>query len=76
MLAANGYYNGKEIVLLDKVTVKTNQKVIVTVLDEFINAKEKNAKSCLKYFGKLDDASFKEIEEALKETEKVDENGW
>jgi len=76
MLEINGYYDGKEIVLLDKTAVKPNQKVIVTVLDEFIDIKEKNPKPFRKYVGKLDFTSFNEINEALKDTEKVDFNEW
>ena len=53
-----------------------NQKVIVTVLDEFIDIKEKNPKPFRKYVGKLDFTSFNEINEALKDTEKVDFNEW
>jgi len=36
MLALKGYYNGKEFVPLDKADVKPNQKVIITVLDEYV----------------------------------------
>jgi hypothetical protein len=75
MLALNGYFNGKEFVPLDKVDVKPNQRVIITVLDEYIEER-KPEKSYKKYVGKLSTESLNEINEALKETEKVDVNEW
>jgi len=75
MLALKGYYNGKEFVPLDKVDIKPNQRVIITVLDEYIN-EDKTEKSYKKYVGKLSSESYNEIKEALKETEKVDVNEW
>jgi hypothetical protein len=37
MLALKGYFNGKEFIPLEKVNIKANQKVIITVLDEYID---------------------------------------
>jgi hypothetical protein len=76
MLALKGYFNGKEFVPLDKVDIKPNQKVIITVLDEYLNPEEECEKSYKKYVGKLSSESFQEIVEALHETEKVDTNEW
>lgn len=75
MLALKGYYDGKEFVPLEKVNLKPNQKVIITVLDEYINLESDN-KPFKKYIGKLNTESYNEISEALKETEKVDSNEW
>ena len=36
MLAVQGYYDGAAIRLLEKITAKPNQKVIVTIMDEFV----------------------------------------
>lgn len=36
MLAVAGYYNGTHVELLEKANVKRNQRVIVTIMDEFI----------------------------------------
>lgn len=36
MFAVQGYFDGMTIKLLDKLIAKPNQKVIVTVMDEFI----------------------------------------
>lgn len=76
MLALKGYFNGKEFVPLDKVDIKPNQRVIITVLDEYFYIEDKAEKSYKKYVGKLSSESFNEISEALKETEKVDVNEW
>ncbi|MBA1335771.1 MAG: hypothetical protein HPY66_1398 [Firmicutes bacterium] len=76
MLALKGYFNGKEFIPLEKVNIKPNQKVIITILDEYISPNEKPEKPYKKYIGKLSAESFDEINEALKETEKVDLNEW
>jgi hypothetical protein len=76
MLALKGYFNGKEFVPLEKVNIKANQKVIITVLDEYIDTLTKKEKPYKKYVGKLSTTSYNELVEALKETEKVDLNEW
>lgn len=76
MLAVKGYFNGKEFVPIGKVDIKPNQRVIITVLDEYFTAEEKPEKAYKKYVGKLSSDSFEEVSEALKETEKVDVNEW
>jgi hypothetical protein len=43
--------------------------VIITVLDEYININHSEEKPYKKYVGKLNDLSFKEVTEALEETE-------
>ena len=45
MLALNGYYDGKQIQTFEQVHAKKNQKLIITVLDEFIEEKPQNPKS-------------------------------
>jgi hypothetical protein len=76
MQALRGYFDGKEFIPLEKVNIKANQKVIITVLDEYINAGPVEEKPYKKYVGKLNDFSFKEVTQALKETEKVDSDEW
>ncbi|MBR1713414.1 MAG: hypothetical protein IJ717_00520 [Treponema sp.] len=49
MLAVNGYYDGTGYVTEDNVTVKPNQRVIITYLDEF----EKPKRKLKKYVGKI-----------------------
>ena len=36
MLTLNGYYDGSTVQTAEKIPAKKNQKVIITVLDEFI----------------------------------------
>jgi hypothetical protein len=36
MLALQGYYDGNKIQTLEKIQAQKNQKLIITVLDEFI----------------------------------------
>lgn len=36
MLALQGYYDGKKIQTLEEIQAKKNQRVIITVLDEFV----------------------------------------
>lgn len=41
MIAVNAYFDGNNYVLEDNVLVKQNQKVIITLLDEFVPKKQK-----------------------------------
>lgn len=45
MLAVQGYYDGAGIRLLEKITAKPNQRVIVTVMDEFIEPEKTERKT-------------------------------
>lgn len=36
MIAVSGYYDGNVIQALEKLQVKKNQKLIITILDEFL----------------------------------------
>ena len=36
MFAVQGYYDGTTIQALEKITAKPNQRVIITVMDEFV----------------------------------------
>ena len=42
MLALQGYYDGSSVKTLEKINAKKNQKVIITVLDEFIDEIPRN----------------------------------
>ncbi|NLD48217.1 MAG: hypothetical protein GX660_13655 [Clostridiaceae bacterium] len=76
MLALKGYFNGKDFIPLENVQIKRNQKVIITVLDEFVSDSESVEKPYKKYVGKLSNEDFNELQEILKETEKIDKNEW
>lgn len=46
MLALQGYYDGNAVQTLEKINAKKNQKLIITVLDEFMDeAPKKNSTS-------------------------------
>lgn len=36
MLALEGYYDGETVRTLEKINVQKNQKLIITILDEFV----------------------------------------
>lgn len=40
MLAVNGYYDGIEIKPLEKMDVKQGQKVIITILNDFVKPEQ------------------------------------
>ncbi len=44
MMAVQGYYDGTNIRPLEALNVKLNQKVIITVLDDFVEPAPLNAK--------------------------------
>lgn len=45
MLALQGYYDGNAIQTLEKIHAKKNQKLIITILDEFIEDIDEDVKS-------------------------------
>lgn len=59
MLALQGYYDGKTIQPLEKINAKKNQRLIITVLDDFIpeapkTEKRKTAKGSLAEYANPD----------------------
>lgn len=76
MHALKGYFDGEKFIPLDKKPIKKNQKVIITILDEFIEITETNNRVYKKYIGKLDDSSFNEVKKALDDCERIDTNEW
>lgn len=75
MFALKGYYNGKEFIPLDKADIKPNQKVIITVLDEYIFIENNNVsneiKSDLNAVRKLNGLLLNEDAEALDKFDEV-----
>lgn len=51
MLALQGYYDGNAVQTLEKIQAKKNQKLIITILDEFVEdvpeAKKRSARGAL-----------------------------
>ena len=54
MLAVQGYYDGTAIQTLEKINARPNQRVIITIMDEFltpaINAERKSMRGVLAQF--------------------------
>ena len=48
MLALQGYYDGNSVQTLEKIHAEKNQKVIITILDEFMDELPQGKKSSLK----------------------------
>lgn len=65
MLAAvEGYYDGESIRTLETMNARKNQKVIITILDEYVEDKEPSAKrSARGMLAKYADPALREQEE-------------
>lgn len=48
MLALQGYYDGNAVQTLEKIKAEKNQKLIITVLDEFMDETPKKASTSAK----------------------------
>ena len=66
MLAINGYFDGESFQPLENVTLKKNQRVIITIMDDFINSDEIPNQDSLE--------ALKEVEFMKKNPEKFE--GW
>ena len=47
-LTVQGYYDGANVVLLEEIAAKPNQKVVVTITDEFIEPGQRTNKKSLR----------------------------
>ena len=69
MLALQGYYDGSEVRTLEQIHAKKNQKLIITILDEFIeessleDSRKRSAKGLLSKY-------------ANPELQKEEESAW
>lgn len=52
MIAINGYYDGSSYVTEGNIAVKPNQRVIITLLDEFIPVRNKRSLEEIKTYMK------------------------
>jgi len=74
MEAVSAYFDGYTFVPTKPVTARKNQCAIVTILDD---ARENHTKNrLLSSAGSLSDEDYQEFIEALKDTERVDDNEW
>ena len=69
MQSAHGYFDGKAIILSDSVSWKKDQRVLVTLMDEAVEIKNKNE---VKYLGKITDDNYEILLEALSRGEEVE----
>ncbi|MBQ7168096.1 MAG: hypothetical protein IJR93_14245 [Treponema sp.] len=72
MLAVKAYYDGQNYITDDSVTVKPNQRVIITFLDEF----EPPKRNLKKYVGKINKSDSDLVAKAVEDGRKVDLNDW
>ena len=66
------YYDGQNYITEGNVAVKTNQRVIITFLDEFVSPK-RNLK---KYVGKISKSDSDLVAKAVEDGRKVDSDEW
>ena len=70
MLAVHGYYDGSSFHALEKTPVKTNQRVIITIMDDFVEDKHKVDNSRLKKIEELCGSLAEYANPSLREKEK------
>ena len=76
MMAVQGYYDGATIRLLERITAKPNQRVIVTIMDEFVEpAKGARKKSMRGALAQYADPALAEKEKGAWERAMVEEHG-
>ena len=76
MLAVQGYYDGMTIRPLETITAKPNQKVIITVMDEFIDSSELNSRKGIRgILSQYADPSLSEQEKGAWERAAVEKHG-
>ncbi|MBO4299064.1 MAG: hypothetical protein J5602_11625 [Clostridia bacterium] len=76
MLAIQGYYDGVTIRPLEKIVAKPNQRVIITVIDEFVDpetiARKKSVRGILAQYA---DPALAEKEKGAWERAAVEKHG-
>jgi small ligand-binding sensory domain FIST len=72
MMAVKAYYDGQNYITDSTVEVKTNQRVIITFLDEY----EPPKRNLKKYVGKISKDDSDLVSQAVSECRKVDSDEW
>ena len=72
MTSVKAYYDGKNYITESNVVVKPNQRVIITILDDF----EPIKRDLKKYFGAVSKEDSDIISKVVEEGRKVDINEW
>ena len=77
MLALEGYYDGENIQALEEIHAQKNQKLIITILDEFVEEvpKAKSTKTVRGMLAKYADQSLREQEKSAWEKPVVEKYG-
>lgn len=72
MTSVHGYYNGSCYVVDGDVAVKPNQRVIITILDDFVTP----GRNLKKYVGKVSKADSDLVSEAVDNSRNIDVDEW
>lgn len=77
MLALEGYYDGENVQALGNIQARKNQKLIITVLDEFIEElpKKKSVQTARGMLAKYADPKLRELEKSAWEKAVVEKYG-
>ena len=75
-LTVRGYYDGANIRLLEEITAKPNQKVVITITDEFVEPMERTRKKSLRgVLSEYANPSLREREEGAWERAALEKHG-
>jgi len=77
MLALEGYYDGENVQTLGKIHAQKNQKLIITILDEFVEElpKKKSAQTVRGMLAKYADPNLRDQEESAWEKAVLEKYG-
>ncbi len=77
MLALEGYYDGENVQALGKMQAKKNQKLIITILDEFVEElpKKKDIQTARGMLAKYADPELRKQEKSAWEKAVVEKYG-
>ena len=76
MLAIQGYYDGTTIRTLEKINAKPNQRVIITIMDEFVRPEENTLRKSMRgILSEYADPDLAEKEQGAWEREAVKKYG-
>jgi hypothetical protein len=74
MEAIRAYFDGRAFVPTKPVSIRRNQPVLVTILG--VSDDNSTKKRLLSFAGALDEDDYRNFEEALKDTERIDYDEW
>ncbi len=77
MLALEGYYDGENVQTLGKIQAQKNQKLIITILDEFVEEipKKRSTQTARGMLAKYADSNLREQEKTAWEKAVVEKYG-